>query len=44
VLILYLTASIEPDGRARFLRDIYNRDAKLLESLNGPVQIELPEL
>lgn len=43
VLILYLTASIEADGRARFLSDVYKRDAKLLEALNGPVQIELPE-
>ena len=42
VLILYLTASVEPDGRARFLEDIYGRDAKLLEALNGPVQIDLP--
>ncbi len=43
VLMLYLTASIEADGRARFLKDIYSRDAKLLEALNGPVRIELPE-
>ena len=43
VVILYLTASIEADGRARFLSDVYKRDAKLLEALNGPVRIELPE-
>jgi murein L,D-transpeptidase YcbB/YkuD len=42
VLILYLTASIEEDGRARFLRDIYERDARLLDALNGPVRIDLP--
>ncbi len=42
VLILYLTASIEPDGRPRFLEDVYERDARLLEALNGPVRIDLP--
>ena len=43
-MIVYLTASMEIDGRARFLRDIYKRDAALLKALNGPVQLELPEL
>ncbi|MBT8442482.1 MAG: L,D-transpeptidase family protein [Gammaproteobacteria bacterium] len=42
VLILYLTASIEPDGRPRFLKDIYSRDAKLLAALNAPPQLYLP--
>jgi murein L,D-transpeptidase YcbB/YkuD len=39
VLVLYLTASLEIDGRPRFLKDIYERDAKLLQALNGPVVI-----
>ena len=43
VLILYLTASIERDGRPRFLKDVYNRDARLLKALDGPVRIELPK-
>lgn len=42
VLILYLTASVEADGRVRFLNDIYSRDAKLLEALNEPPQLALP--
>ena len=43
VLILYLTASIDTRNRVRFLRDVYDRDAKLLEALDGDVRIELPE-
>ena len=43
VLILYLTASIDTGNRVRFLRDVYDRDAKLLEALDGDVRIELPE-
>jgi murein L,D-transpeptidase YcbB/YkuD len=39
VLVLYLTASLEIDGRPRFLKDIYERDAKLLQALNGSVVI-----
>jgi len=41
VLILYLTAMLEPDGDIRFLKDIYNRDEKLLEALNADVAIDL---
>ena len=43
VWILYLTASVEPDGRMRFLKDVYNRDARLLDALDGPVRTEPPE-
>jgi murein L,D-transpeptidase YcbB/YkuD len=43
VLILYLTASVDEDDRIRFYKDVYERDAKLLEALNGDVSIELPE-
>jgi murein L,D-transpeptidase YcbB/YkuD len=39
VLILYLTASLQPDGRPRFLKDVYGRDAALLAALNGEVII-----
>ncbi len=39
VLILYLTASVEQDGRVRFLKDVYDRDAKVLEALDGEVVI-----
>jgi len=42
VLILYLTASIDPSGRILFYKDVYDRDALLLEALNEDVRIELP--
>jgi murein L,D-transpeptidase YcbB/YkuD len=42
VLILYLTASLEPDGRSRFLKDVYGRDAPLFAALNDEVIITLP--
>ena len=44
VLILYITASIDADGEIRFYKDIYNRDQKVLDALNGPVVIQLPEV
>ncbi|MGD8978143.1 MAG: L,D-transpeptidase family protein [Gammaproteobacteria bacterium] len=39
VLILYLTASLQPDGEARFLKDVYGRDAAVLAALDGEVLI-----
>lgn len=39
VLVLYLTASAEQDGRPRFLKDVYDRDGPVLRALNGPVVI-----
>lgn len=42
VLILYLTASVDADGEILFYRDIYGRDAKALQTLNGPVVLDLP--
>jgi len=39
VLVLYLTASAEQDGRPRFLKDVYKRDPPVLAALNGPVVI-----
>jgi murein L,D-transpeptidase YcbB/YkuD len=43
VVIVYLTASVDPDGRVRFYNDIYERDQKVLDALNGPVIIDLPD-
>jgi murein L,D-transpeptidase YcbB/YkuD len=43
VLIVYLTASVLPGEKVRFLKDIYNRDQKVLDALNGPVIIDPPE-
>jgi murein L,D-transpeptidase YcbB/YkuD len=35
VLLFYWTAASEPDGSVRFKKDPYNRDAEVLEGLNG---------
>ena len=35
VLLFYWTASMEPDGGVRFKKDPYQRDAEVLEGLNG---------
>jgi murein L,D-transpeptidase YcbB/YkuD len=43
VLILYLTADIDPSGYVRFYNDIYDRDRRELDALNGPVVIDLPQ-
>jgi len=43
VVIIYLTASIDADGNVLFYRDIYNKDGKVLQALDGPVVIDLPE-
>jgi murein L,D-transpeptidase YcbB/YkuD len=42
VLILYWTATLDPEGRVRFLPDVYRRDPALLAALNGDVRIEFP--
>jgi murein L,D-transpeptidase YcbB/YkuD len=42
VVIVYLTAGVEPGGKARFYKDVYNRDQKVLDALNGPVIIDVP--
>jgi len=43
VVITYLTASINADGGVRFYKDIYKRDQKVLDALNGPVRIQPPD-
>ena len=43
VVIVYLTASVDPDGRVRFYNDVYGRDQMVLDALNGPVIIDLPK-
>jgi murein L,D-transpeptidase YcbB/YkuD len=42
VLILYWTATLDAEGRVRFLPDVYRRDPALLAALNGDVRIEFP--
>jgi murein L,D-transpeptidase YcbB/YkuD len=44
ILILYWTAELDGEGRARFLPDVYRRDPPLLEALNGDVVIDFPSL
>jgi murein L,D-transpeptidase YcbB/YkuD len=43
VIIIYLTASVNSDGKTRFFRDIYKRDLRALDALNGPVIIQPPD-
>ena len=43
VIIIYLTASVNSDGKTRFFRDIYKRDQRALDALNGPVIIQPPD-
>jgi murein L,D-transpeptidase YcbB/YkuD len=43
VLLLYWTAEVGYDGRIRFYDDIYDRDRDVLDALNSPYRVELPE-
>lgn len=38
ILLLYLTAYTEEDGRVQFRQDLYDRDAAVLKALAGPVK------
>ena len=42
VVILYLTTGLDIDGNIMFFKDVYDRDSKVLDGLNGAVVIELP--
>lgn len=42
VFLLYLTADVNGEGRARFFEDIYGRDEVLLSALDAAPQIEVP--
>lgn len=42
VLIMYLTTGIDINGNILFYRDIYEKDQKVLDALNGRVVLELP--
>jgi L,D-transpeptidase YcbB len=44
VLIIYLTALVDPDGITRFYNDIYNRDQRVLQALDGEIVIDLPSV
>ena len=43
VLLLYWTAEVGSDGRIHFYEDVYERDRAVLEALNSPYQVVLPE-
>jgi len=43
VMLLYLTVDAGPEGRMRFLKDIYARDTAVLRALNGPFVFRPPE-
>ncbi len=43
IILLYATVVIEQDGAVHFMKDIYDRDQKLLQALDGPFTISLPE-
>jgi len=41
IVIVYLTASMAADGSVLFHRDIYDRDQRVLDALDGPVVLDL---
>jgi len=43
IMIMYWTVVIEPDGAVQFRKDIYGRDEKVLQALNGAFKISLPQ-
>jgi len=43
ILIMYLTAVAEPDGQVHFYRDVYQRDAALLQALDGKFTMDVPQ-
>jgi len=43
VVIVYLTAGLGQDGEIKFMHDVYNRDQRVLDALNGTVHISLPD-
>jgi len=42
VLLLYSTVAVDPDGRVRFLPDVYERDPAVIHDLAEPVAAHRP--
>jgi murein L,D-transpeptidase YcbB/YkuD len=42
VIIVYLTTGLDIDGNIMFFKDVYGRDKRVLDALNGAVVIEPP--
>jgi len=43
VMLLYWTAEVDADGTAFFRKDVYNRDAPIIEGLDEPFRVSLPK-
>jgi len=43
VMLLYWTAEVADDGTVHFRKDVYNRDAPIIEGLDEPFRVSLPE-
>jgi len=43
VMLLYWTAQVDPDGMVQFRKDLYNRDAPIIEGLDEPFRVSPPK-